>query len=91
LHERTGTTRFEGAAIMRRFTLEALTWGTVAGSITCALWLAAADATPPRAPLSPMAGLDPSGYLGQPADVLAPQPQDAAVVPTRESGSAASH
>ena len=55
---------------MRLLTLQALTWGTVAGSVACALWLAAINGDAPRNTLAPLAG------LSLPADVgMSTEPQ----------------
>ena len=66
---------------MQRSTLRALTWGTVAGSVACALWLAAAEADPPRGAASPLAGLDPSGFL-EPTTAAPQSPPDVATPAT---------
>ena len=49
---------------MRLLTLQALTWGTVAGSVACALWLAAINGDAPRNTLAPLAGLSLPADLG---------------------------
>jgi hypothetical protein len=76
---------------MRLIALQTLTWGTVTGSIACALWLAAINGDAPRNTLSPLAGLDlpfEFGLAVDPAppavhaDRLPPEPHDT----TRDQG-----
>ena len=57
---------------MRLIALQTLTWGTVAGSIACALWLAAINGDAPRNALSPLAGLDLPTEFGLTIDPAAP-------------------
>jgi hypothetical protein len=51
---------------MRQFTLQALTWGTVAGSVACAVWLAAVAGEPHAGgrSLAASIGLDPAHPAG---------------------------
>ena len=57
---------------MRLIALQTLTWGTVAGSIACALWLAAINGDAPRNTLSPLAGLDLPADFGLGLDPASP-------------------